>query len=141
MGTLLVEAGVGFGLKFVEGVDAGLSLGAASLWHAAHPLQLGAVEAAGLLDFGTLVCLALGFLLEVVFEAATVVVEVGVGQLVDVVAHMVEEVAVVGYHKDGQPLSGKIVLEPFNHVDVQMVGGLVEDKQVVGRAGIVAAVE
>ena len=59
-----------------------------------------------------------------------VMIESCVVELVDVLAYVVEEVAVVGDHEEGQPLSREELLEPLYHVDVEVVGGLVEDEQV-----------
>ena len=128
--TAVVEARVGFSLKLIESVNACLCFGAAGLRHAAHPFELGAVKAACLSHLGALVGLALGLLLQIVVVAAFIVIEARIVEFVDVVANVVEEVAVVGHHKDCQPLAREELLEPLNHVYIQVVGGLVEDEQV-----------
>ena len=128
--TAFVETGMGFGFQLVEGVDTGLGLGATRLGHAAHPFQLGAIEAFGLLDLHALVVLAFGFLLQVVVVVAAIVVETAVVNLQYVLADVVEEVAVVCDHEDGEPLARQEILQPFNHFDVKMVGGLVQQQQV-----------
>ena len=59
-----------------------------------------------------------------------VMIESCVVELVDVLADVVEEVSVVGDHEQCQSLSREELLEPLYHVDVEVVGGLVEDEQV-----------
>ena len=126
----LVDTRESFLLQFIECVDACPRLGAASLRHTAHPLQFGAVQAAGFLVLYALIVLTLGLLLHVVVVGAAIAVETAVVEFEDVVAHAVEEVAVVGDHKDCQPLTRKELFEPLNHVDVEVVGGLIEDEEV-----------
>ena len=123
----VVEAGVCLFLQLVEGVDACLGFGAAGLGHAAHPVELGAVKALGFLHFDALVVFPFRFFAQIVVVVAAVVVEAAVVQFEDVLAHVVEEVAVVCHHEDGQPLARQEVLQPFNHLYVQMVGWLVEE--------------
>ena len=44
--------------------------------------------------------------------------------------------AVVGHHQQGDIGVGEVRLHPLNHLDVKMVGGLIEDQQVgVGDEG------
>ena len=57
-------------------------------------------------------------------------IEPRVVEFIDIVAHVVEEIAIVGDHEDGQPLAREELFEPLNHVDVEVVGGLVEDEEV-----------
>ena len=129
-GLLFVETGAGFGLQIVEGVDAGFRLGSTSLRHPSHPLELGAVEAAGLLHFGLLYGLSLGFLLDIIGEIATIAVELAVVEFDDVVADVVDEVAVVAHEQYGETLLGEEFLQPLDHRDVEVVGGFVEDEKV-----------
>ncbi len=46
----------------------------------------------------------------------------------DVVAHPVEEITVVGDHKQCKLRPAKIGLQPFNHINIQMVSWLIEDQ-------------
>ena len=43
---------------------------------------------------------------------------------------MVEEIAVVGHHEQRQARAAEIALEPHRHVEVEVVGRLVEDEEV-----------
>ena len=65
-----------------------------------------------------------------VAATATVEIYLAVVEFDDVVTDMVEEVAVVGHHQNGQPLFAEEVLQPFDHGDVEVVGRLVEQQQV-----------
>ena len=51
-------------------------------------------------------------------------------QLKDLVAHLVEEVTVVGDHEQGDAGLGQVFLQPFDHLHVEVVRWLVEDEQV-----------
>ena len=57
-------------------------------------------------------------------------------ELDDVITHLVEEVAVVGYHQQGDVSGLEVVFEPLNHFHIQVVGGLVQNQQVgIGNEG------
>ena len=103
---------------------------AARLWHASHPLQLSAVEVVGAFDFGREVFEAFLPLLQVIAVVAAVGVDAAVVHLDDRRADAVEEVAVVGHHEDGHGGAAEGVFEPFYHLEVEVVGGFVEDEQV-----------
>ena len=45
-------------------------------------------------------------------------------------ADLLEEAAVVGDQHEGAPVVGEEVLQPLDRVDVEVVGGLVEQKEV-----------
>ncbi len=121
---------LGFGFKLVEGLFAVSCFVPASLWHAAHPLQLGAVEIVGPCDFRPLVVYPLLAFLQVIAVVAPVGVDALIRQFEDDVAHMVEEVAVVGHHEQGEGGAAQISLQPDNHLKVQMVGRLVKQQKV-----------
>ena len=116
-------------LQVVEGVDAVLRLVLARLWLTPHPLELGAQQVARLLHLGVLRLDALGALLEVVVVVAVVGENLLLVHLNDAVAYVVEEVAVVGHHEQRHGAALQVVLEPLYHVDVEVVGGLVEDEK------------
>ena len=115
-------------LQVIEGIDAILCLVGTCLRLAAHPVELGAQQVAGTLDGGILRLDALGTLLQVVVVVALVAVDGLLIHLQNLVADIVEEVAVVGDHEQRDIAAFEIVLEPLNHVDVQVVGGLIEDE-------------
>ena len=52
-----------------------------------------------------------------------------VGKLDDTVAHVVEEVSIVGDEQQCDTASRKVAFEPLNHADVEVVGRLVENEQ------------
>ncbi len=51
-------------------------------------------------------------------------------ELNDFIAHTFQKVAVVRHHKECQLRFCKIALEPFNHFQIQMVGGFVKHQEV-----------
>ena len=119
---------MGFLLQFIECVYACPCFGASRLRHTAHPVQLRAVQALGLLYLRALVVLAFSLLLYIIVVGAAVVVELAVVKLDDVLAHIVKKIAVVCHHKDGQPLLAQKLFQPFNHSYVEVVGRLVEQQ-------------
>jgi len=63
--------------------------------------------------------------------AAVVLVDDGVVDLPGPVAHRVEEPAVVSHHHERRGSRDQVPCEPVDRFDVEMVGRLVEDQQVV----------
>ena len=50
-------------------------------------------------------------------------------QLKDAVAHVLQEVAVVGHHQQGGAHGGQTLLQPRNHVEVKVVGRFVQHEE------------
>ena len=124
----VVAALLGAFLQVIEGVDAVLCLVGACLRLAAHPVQLGAQQVAGPFHLGILGLDALGALFQVVVVVAAVGEDAVLVHLQDAVADVVQEVAVVGHHQQGHTAALQVVLQPLDHVDVEVVGGLVQDE-------------
>ena len=57
---------------------------------------------------------------------APIVVHPAVVYFQYILAHMVKKVPVVRHHEYGQPLPRQEILQPFYHLNVQMVGRLVQ---------------
>ena len=51
-------------------------------------------------------------------------------ELEDAVAHVLQEVAVVGHHEQGGSHRGQSCFQPRDHVQVEVVGGLVQDQKI-----------
>ena len=100
------------------------------LRHAAHPLQLGAIQIVGTGYLGSSGVDALLPFLQIVSVIATIGIEGMTVELDDDGAHTVEEESVVGHHEQRPVASGQIALQPLYHLQVEMVGGLVEYQQV-----------
>ena len=133
----VVEALLGHLLQFVEGLLAVAGLVAAGLGHAAHPLQLGAVQVVGALHLHRLGVDALLPLLQVVAVVSLVGINRAVIYLDDFGADTVEEVAVVRHHEQCQVRPSQVFFQPLGHVEVEVVGGLVEDEEIgLGDEGI-----
>ena len=59
-----------------------------------------------------------------------VAVELSLVQLHNAAHHAVQEVPVMGNHKQGAPEGFQIFLQPVSHTAVQMVGGLVQYQKI-----------
>ena len=95
----------------------------------AHPVELFAQEVVGTVDIGVLHGNALLTFLKIIGIVALVGIERAVGKFDNPVAHVVEEVSVVGHHQDRHARVVEIVFEPLHHLEVEVVGRLVEDEQ------------
>ena len=98
----VVEALLGHLLQFVEGLLAVAGLMAAGLGHAAHPLQLSAVQVVGALHLHRLGVDTFLTLLQVVAVVTLVGINRAVVYLNDFGADTVEEVTVVRHHEHGR---------------------------------------
>ena len=124
-----LDALFGDALEFVERILAVFGFVSACLRHTAHPFQFCAIEIVGACHLGSHVVDALLAFLQVV----AVVSAIGIKRLVvdfdDEIADTVEEVAVVGDHEQRLVAASEKAFEPLNHLEVEVVGGLVEDEQ------------
>ena len=125
-----LNALLGHALQLVEGILAVLGLVAAGLRHAPHPLQLRAVEVVGAGYLGTAVVYALLPLLQIVGVVAAIGIDGLVVEFEDNGADTVEEEAVVGHHEQRAVSARQVALQPLYHLQVQVVGRLVEYQQV-----------
>ena len=125
-----LDALLGHTLQFIEGILAVLSLVSTCLRHAAHPFQLRAVQIVGTRYLGPLVVDAFLTFLQVVGVVAAIGIDGLVVQFEDDAADAVEEVAVVGHHQQRPVATLQVALQPFYHLQVQVVRWLVEYQQV-----------
>ena len=115
-------------LQVIEGIDAVLCLMGSGLWLAAHPVQFGTQQVACSLHLDVLRFNTLGTFLQVVIVVAAIGEDAVLVHLQDAVADVVQEIAVVGHHQQGHTAALQVVLQPLDHVDVEVVGRLVENK-------------
>ena len=117
-------------LQLVEGILPVFRFVSPGLRHAPHPLQFGAVEVVG--AGYLLVEVVDTFLpfLQVIGVVASVSVDGGIVHLDDGGADVVEKVSVMRHHKDAFGAGGKLFLQPFYHLDVEVVGRLVQHQHV-----------
>ena len=115
-------------LQVIESVDAVLCLVGTGLGLASHPVQLGAQQVAGPFHLGILCLNAFGSFLQVVIIVAVVGEDAVLVHLEDAVADVVQEIAVMGHHQQGHTATLQVVLQPLDHVDVEVVGRLVENE-------------
>ena len=112
------------------GVETGLALGLTSLRGHAHPLQLALQRAAALRGRFLLLRHALRLLVEPGRVVALPGDALAAVELQDPLAHVVEEVAVVGDGDDRALILLQVLLQPVDALGVEVVGGLVEQEHV-----------
>ena len=117
-------------LQLVEGILTIAGLVATRLGLAAHPFQLFPIEVVGPLNAGPRVVDALLALFQIIAEVAPIGVYRLVVEFHDDVAYAVEEESVVGHHEQRLVAPLQIALEPFYHLQVEMVGGLIQHQEV-----------
>ena len=113
-------------LQVVEGVLAVAGLAGAGARGTAHPFQFPPVNVAVFLVQGAGHRQAFFPFLQIILIITLVCVQGAAVQLQDGVAHPVQEVAVVGHHKQRPAALGEVILQIFDSVEVQVVGGLVQ---------------
>ena len=117
-------------LQLIESLLTVAGLMTSGLRHSAHPLQFPSVQVVGPHDFSP--CIVDAFLpfLQIIRIVATVSIDGTVVQLQNQVTHLVQEITVVCHHQQCFVPSCQITLQPFNHLQIEMVRGLVENQQV-----------
>ena len=117
-------------LELVEGVDAVFCLAAAGAGSGAYPFQFTPQKVAHLVTAGVEIADSLVSFLEVVLVVSFIAVDASVVKLQDGVAHPVQEVPVVGDHQKGPAAFFELCLQVLHRVDVEMVGGLVQNQEI-----------
>ena len=103
---------------------------ASRLWHSAHPFQFGAIEIVGTGNFCASRINTFLSLFEVIGVVATIGIDRTVVEFEDDRTDAVQEESVVGDHEQGAVASREVAFEPFYHLQVEMVGGFVENQQI-----------
>ena len=125
----LQTLGRGF-FQILKAVEPAFALGGSGRRGGAHPFKLALHVGPGTLLNRLGVGPAFGTLFQEIAEVAVVAVQGVVFQLQDAVAHVFQEVTVVRDHQERCAHRGEPLLQPGNHVKVQVVGRLVEDQEV-----------
>ena len=121
---------LGYLLQFVKGFLAIAGLMSTSLRHATHPLQLRTIQVIGTSHLCPTVVDSLLAFLQIVRIVATIGIDSVVVQFKNDGAHPIQEETVVRHHQQGLVTTSQIAFQPFYHLQVQMVRGLVEYQQV-----------
>ena len=103
---------------------------ASCLGHAAHPFQLRAIQVVGSGNLRPPVVDALLALFQIVAVVAAIGIDGLIVEFKDHAAYPVEEEAVVGNHEQRLVAAIQETLQPFYHLQIQMVRGLIEYQEV-----------
>ena len=103
---------------------------AAGLRHPSHPLQLRAIQVVGTGNFriGRLDALLTFF--QVITVISFIRIQLAVVYLYDFRTYPVQEITVVRHHEQTQASTVQVFLQPLGHVQVEVVGRLVQNQQV-----------
>ena len=110
----------------------GFLLGGSGTGSAHHPGQILLVESGHFTFSRKGVVEALLFGLEILFIITFITEDIGFVDLPDGVGHRIQKIPVMGHHQEGAFVGRKPVLQPFDHVVIQMVGGLIQDQKITG---------
>ena len=100
------------------------------LGHTAHPFQLRAIQVVGSGNLRPPVVDALLALFQIVAVVAAIGIDGLIVEFKDHAAYPVEEEAVVGNHEQRLVAAIQKTLQPFYHLQIQMVRGLIEYQEV-----------
>ena len=114
------------GLKFVESILAIFRLCAAGAGHPSHPVKLAAVEILGAGNAGVHGLHTFFALLQIVGVVAAIGIDGLAIEFEDDIADTFQEIAIVRHHEQGLATAAQVVLQPFYHADVKVVGWLVK---------------
>ena len=117
-------------LDFVKPFDARFGFAGSRGWGGPHPFEFALKNAPGLGAIGQCVLLALLPFFQVIAVVALVLVKGLVVQFEDGVAHVFQKITIVRDHQNGHFRLGEVALEPLDHVQVQVVGRLVQEQDV-----------
>ena len=125
-----LDALLSHALKVGKGLFAIACLVASCLRLSSHPFQFSAVQVVGSCYFRPSVVYALLPFLKIVTVVAAICIYRLVVEFHDDIAHAVEEETVVGYHEQSLVSAAEKSLEPFYHLKVEVVCGLVKYQEV-----------
>ena len=116
--------------KFLIPLDVGLLLGGAGPGSPADPFQFHTQDGLALSLAGVLHFLPLRLPLQEAGIVRLIAVDCALVDLRDPVGHTVQKIPVVRYHDQHALPFFQIILQPVRHIVVQMVGGLVQQKDI-----------
>ena len=124
-------------LQFIESIFAITRLVSACLRHTAHPLQLGTIQVVGTFDFYRLSIDPFLSFLQIVAVVSFVRIDRTVVYFDNLRTYPVEEVTVVSHHQQSQVRTPQILFQPLGHVEVKVVGRLIQNQQIgFGNQGV-----
>ena len=113
-------------MKFVESIFAVFRLCAAGAGHPSHPVELAAVEILGAGNAGIHSLHTFFALLQIVGVVAAIGIDGLTIEFEDDIADAFQEIAVVRHHEQGLATAAQVVLQPFYHTNVKVVGRFVK---------------
>ena len=117
-------------LQGMETVDPGLLLGRAGLGATTDPGQFAAQDVLPLLLTGLFLLEPICFELEEFLIIGFVAVEFVLVNFHHDSGHVFQEIAVVGDHQEGTPVTEQGLLEPGHGLGIKMVGRFVQDQKI-----------
>ena len=126
----IFDALLGYLLQLIESILTIFRLMTSSLRLTTHPVQLSAIEILGMLDFCTQIIHALLALFQIVSIVSTIGVDGLIVEFQNGITYLIEEETVVRNHEDGLVATIQITLQPLYHLQVEVIGRLIEHQEV-----------
>ena len=128
--VVIVETLLGNLLQFIEGIFTVSGFVSACLRHPAHPVEFRTIEVVGTFYFHAFSFDAFLTFLQIIAVVTFILINLLIVNFDNLRADTVEEITVVRHHQQAQVGATQVVFQPFGHVQVQMVGRLIEDQQI-----------
>ena len=128
--VVIVETLLGNLLQFIEGIFTVSGFVSACLRHPAHPVEFRTIEVIGTFYFHAFSLDAFLTFLQIIAVVTFILINLLIVNFDNLRADTIEEITVVRHHQQAQVGATQVVLQPFGHVQVQMVGRLIENQQI-----------
>ena len=115
--------------QFIESVFTVAGFVTACLRHPAHPVEFRTVKVVGTFYFYAFSFDTFLAFLEVIAVTTFILVDLLIVYFDDFRADTVEEVAVMSHHQQAEVGTAQVVFEPFGHIKIEVVGGLIENQE------------
>ena len=116
-------------LQFIIGINAILRFRTPGLRLTTHPIQLLAQQVVRPLHIGVNRLDTLLTFLQVIAIIAFIGIDLLSINLQDLATHPIQEIAIMRHHQDTDRRTAQVILQPFRHLQIQVVGRLIQDDQ------------
>ena len=102
----------------------------ACLRHPAHPIEFRTVKVVGTFYFYTFSFDTFLTFLEIITVVTFILVDLLIVYFNNLRTNTIKEITVVRHHQQTKIGTTQIIFQPFGHIQVQVIGRLIKDKQI-----------